>query len=70
MSFYSHDFDNGDGGRTQDGKCVVEMRRRNGSTYKCGATWTSVLHPPDQFRHWCSALEAGGDCMHFEFEEE
>jgi hypothetical protein len=33
----------------------------------CGLSWTSVQHPPDQFRHWCSALEAGGDCMHFEF---
>jgi hypothetical protein len=32
----------------------------------CGASWTSALHPPDQFRHWCSALEAGADCMHFE----
>jgi hypothetical protein len=36
------------------------------STRKCGASWTSAVHPPDQFRHWCSALEAGGDCMHFE----
>jgi hypothetical protein len=36
----------------------------------CGASWTSVLHPPDQFRHWCSALENGWDCMHFERDDE
>ena len=72
MTFYSgnHDFDNGDGGRTNTGRCKYPMRRKNGSEYRCNASWTSVLHPPDQFRHWCSTLEAGGDCMHFEFEDD
>lgn len=32
----------------------------------CNREWTSAVHPPDQFRHWCSILEAGGDCMHME----
>ncbi len=34
--------------------------------YVCNASWTSSLHPPDQYRHWCAALEAGGDCIHEE----
>jgi hypothetical protein len=33
---------------------------------ECGLPASSVVHPPDQFRHWCSVLEAGGDCMHLE----
>lgn len=64
-----HEFDNGDGGATSNGRCIVEMWRKDGTQYQCGASSTSVLHPPDQFRHWCSALEAGYDCMHFEFDE-
>lgn len=34
----------------------------------CGADVNSVLHRPDQFRHWCGILEAGGDCMHGEMD--
>jgi hypothetical protein len=68
--FYSdHSFDNGDGGKTEKGKCVVEMYRRDGTEYICNASASSVLHPPDQFRHWCSALEQGFDCMHLENED-
>lgn len=51
------------------GTCAQQMNRRDGTTYICGKSWTSVLHPPDQFRHWCSALENGYDCMHFEYED-
>lgn len=39
--------------------------RAGGSTqkdfYPCNAPWASVLHPPNQYRHWCSICEAGGD---------
>ena len=51
---------------SKEGHCIETMYRKDGTEYECGASWTSVLHPPDQFRHWCSALEAGYDCMHFE----
>jgi len=47
-------------------RCQEVLTRRDGSTYICGLPWTSAVHPPDQYRHWCPALEAGGDCMHFE----
>lgn len=98
--YSDHEFDNGDGGKTNSGTCVVEMPRRHWHEFMgnrdlcdfalepygsicdepresrehqsfrlCGASWTSVLHPPNQFRHWCSILEAGGDCMHMEDEE-
>ena len=30
----------------------------------CGSPKSSVLHPVEG--HWCSALENGWDCMHFE----
>lgn len=70
MFYYDHDFDNGDGGKTSTGKCIMEMERKDGTTYICNRDWTSALHPPDQFRHWCSILEAGGDCMHFESMED
>ncbi len=33
----------------------------------CNAAWSSVLHPPNQYRHWCAILESGGDCGHLEF---
>lgn len=68
MSYYrgDHDFDNGDGGKTDTGRCVEPMHRHDGSEYTCNAPASSVLHPPDQFRHWCAALEEGRDCMHFE----
>ena len=55
---------------SKEGTCAEEMTRKDGTTYICGNPWTSVLHPPDQFRHWCSALENGYDCMHFEDEPE
>ena len=29
--------------------------------FKCGLGWTSVVHRPDQYRHWCNACEVGGD---------
>lgn len=61
-----HEFESDSYPGTSSGRCAHVMARKDGTTYKCGADWTSVLHPPDQFRHWCSALEAGGDCMHFE----
>jgi len=64
--YSDHDFESDTSPGTNEGRCTVEMTRKDGSTYICGASWTSVLHPPDQFRHWCSALEAGYDCMHFE----
>lgn len=32
----------------------------------CGAQKHSVLHDPEDFGHWCSILDAGGDCMHLE----
>jgi hypothetical protein len=69
MSYYrgDHEFDNGDGGYSSVGKCAVEV---DDEGRVCGKVWTSAVHPPDQFRHWCSALEAGADCMHFEHEEE
>jgi hypothetical protein len=64
MDCSDHDFDNGDGGRTSDGKCTVEMFRTDGTMFLCGGPWYSVMHPPEQFRdHWCSALENGWDCM-------
>jgi len=47
----------------QDRFAPQHMRRKEAP---CGAPASSVLHPPDQFRHWCEALEAGYDCMHFE----
>jgi hypothetical protein len=68
--YYDHDFDNGDGGKTNTGKCQELMFRRDGTEYTCNASWTSVVHPPDQFRHWCSALEQGYDCMCQEADEE
>ncbi len=64
--YYDHNFENGvDDGR--EGKCVVnEWNKFKQELVPCGRSWTSVVHPPDQFRHWCSALENGWDCMHFE----
>lgn len=62
---------------TDEGRCAFithhtfeewtdEGPKMTTSERACGAPASSVLHPPDQFRHWCSALEAGYDCMHFE----
>ena len=63
--YYDHEFDNGDDGRTSDGVCVVEeYNRHRGKDVPCGRPASSVVHPPDQFRHWCSSLEAGYDCNH------
>lgn len=64
--YSDHDFVSGINPGTNEGKCAEIMFRKDGSQYKCNAEWFSVLHPPDQFRHWCGALEAGYDCMHFE----
>jgi hypothetical protein len=65
--FYSdHEFVSDTEPGTSEGKCAEVMFRKDGSEYVCGREWTSAVHPPDQFRHWCSALEAGYDCMHFE----
>jgi hypothetical protein len=65
--FYSdHEFISDTTPGTDEGRCAHEMIRKDGTEYKCNARPSSVLHPPDQFRHWCSALEAGGDCMHYE----
>ena len=50
----------------QGDPCRFLMMRRDGTEYECRADWTSVLHPADQYRHWCPALEAGGDCIHEE----
>ena len=61
-----HDFDNGKDS-SSDGKCVVgEWNNFRQKVIPCNREWYSVVHPPDQFRHWCSILEAGGDCMHLE----
>lgn len=68
--YSDHEFDNGDGGQTKEGKCIEIMEYRHGPSRPCGATWYSAVHPPDQFRHWCSTLEAGGDCMHFEQDDD
>lgn len=54
---------------SKDAPCEEIMYRRDGTSYQCKAPWTSVLHPPDQYRHWCSALESGYDCMHSEMED-
>jgi len=51
---------------TRDEPCQATLQRKDGTQYECKAPWYSVLHTPDQYRHWCSALEAGYDCMHFE----
>lgn len=67
--YSDHEFASDTNPGTNEGNCAKIMVRKDGSKYKCNASWTSVLHPPDQFRHWCSALEAGGDCMHFEDSE-
>ena len=65
--FYSdHDFESDTNPGTSEGNCAVNMVRKDGTEYKCNRPASSALHPPDQFRHWCSALEAGYDCMHFE----
>lgn len=64
--YYDHEFDNGKDD-TREGTCVIEQWNKfKQEMVPCGLTWTSAVHPPDQFRHWCSALEAGYDCMHFE----
>jgi hypothetical protein len=39
---------------------------KTGKPRLCGAPWSSSLHPPDQYRHWCAVLAAGGDCNHEE----
>jgi hypothetical protein len=54
---------------SSEGHCIETMFRKDGTEYVCKQPFYSVLHPPDQFRHWCSILEAGGDCMHLEFED-
>ena len=63
MGFYAHHEHEGE---TQDSACTHE----DGTGRVCGASWDSALHPPDQYRHWCSALEAGGDCIHEEAQHE
>lgn len=64
--YADHEFDNGKDD-TNNGFCVVEeWNNFKQKMIPCNRTWTSVVHPPDQFRHWCSILEAGGDCMHME----
>lgn len=62
MSYFDHEHT----AERQSDPCEYVLTRKNGTTYKCGASWTSALHPPDQYRHWCAALEAGGDCIHEE----
>lgn len=65
--YYDHEFDNGDGGKTSTGLCVQDLyNERTDTSRPCNKPSSSVVHPPDQFRHWCSILEQGGDCMHFE----
>lgn len=59
MGFYSHHDHEGE---TQDSSCIYEYEGGR----VCGASWDSALHPPDQYRHWCPALEAGEDCTHEE----
>ena len=59
MGFYSHHEHEGE---TQDSACTHEYKTGR----VCGASWDSALHPPDQYRHWCAALEAGRDCTHEE----
>lgn len=67
MYYGEHEFDNGGLEDPKEGKCIVEdFNRFHQKMMPCGRLWYSAVHPPDQFRHWCSALEAGGDCMHFE----
>ena len=61
MGFYSHHEHEGE---TRDSPCTYVYATRSG--HVCGASWDSALHPPDQYRHWCAALEAGGDCTHEE----
>ncbi len=63
MTFYS---DHEHEAPNQTAPCEYEIPLSGGGTRVCGADWSSVLHPPDQYRHWCSALEAGGDCVHEE----
>jgi len=66
MSYWLHDFESNTAPGTKEGTCAVQMEKRDGSHYTCGSPWYSVLHRPDQFRHWCQDLEEGRDCMHFE----
>ena len=62
MTYWDHEHE----ADSRDDPCEAVLGRRDGSDYLCGRPWTSAVHPPDQYRHWCSVLEAGGDCMHFE----
>lgn len=62
MSFYSDHDHLGD----PADPCREVLTRKDGSSYVCGRPASSAVHPPDQYRHWCSALEAGADCVHFE----
>jgi hypothetical protein len=65
--YSDHPFESDTAPGTDKGRCKATMIRRDGSQYACRAPFSSVLHPQDQFgRHWCSALEQGYDCMHFE----
>ncbi len=64
MTYSHHDHQ----AATKDDPCTyVIYSESTGKTRICGAPWSSVLHPPTQYReHWCAALEAGGDCVHEE----
>lgn len=55
--YYEHDHEAAE----RDLPCEALVTRRDGTSRKCGAEWTSVVHRPDQYRHWCSICEAGGD---------
>ena len=55
--YYEHDHK----AANRDDPCEEVLTRGDGSTYTCRASWTSVLHRPDQYRHWCAICEAGGD---------
>jgi len=46
----------------------VWLTDEDGKLMTCGRPWSSVVHPPDQYQHWCGILEAGGDCDHDEDE--
>ena len=44
-----------------DAEAQPDADGKKRSMQSCGAEWSSVVHPPDQFRHWCGICEAGGD---------
>ena len=57
MSYWHHEHE----ATRQEDPCEYLMARKDGTAYRCGASWSSALHPPQQYRHWCAICEMGGD---------